>query len=426
MISKYEIGLIVTSLLSFAIQLYIAPYTASQVDIAFYLQDATEIVVQRHYFDFYRHTVYEYPPLWAYYLSLVYIFHPVAYWRDPGFLILVKMPLIISGIFSGVLLFFYTRKDAGPKRAFLYSVLLLFHPHMTFINAMWGMNDSLCTIFLLFSIYFLKNEELRRSAIMMSLALLIKQYAVFPLIFLLMFILKRYGQKRACIFLAIVSLPLIVISIPYLLVDPEPYFRAITFSVFKPQVEIRLKSGGFWRFLKYIIENHTTIETPAQLIAVQYPLFAMGYLFTLNFFYSKIPYYTKKTSSFLVNDAVLLSVLYFLIFCPVAHAQWYVLLMPFICIRLALMKRMSELLWYIPTLFPFIYHFVFISSIRFSAPEPLDTLIHMVWAFRSETEEFWYIPVRTSVFFGLFAIFLRLLIFYRQDLESLDILPDSV
>ncbi len=291
---------------------------------------------------------------------------------------------------------------------------------MTFISAMWGMNDSICTMFLLFSIFFLRDEELKKSAIMMSLALLVKQYAAVPLVFILTFILKRYGLKRTCIFLAIASFPLIMISIPYLLVDPEPYLRAITFNVFKPQVEIRLKSGGFWRLLKYIIENHTTIETPTQLIAAQFPLFTMGYLFTLNFFYSKIPYNNAKTSSFLVNDAVLLPVLYFLIFCPVVHAQWFVLLMPFVCIRLALMKRMSELLWYIPTLFPFIYHFIFISSIRFSAPEPMDTLIHMVWAFRRETEEFWYIPVRTSVFFGLLAIFLRLLIFYGEDLESLD------
>lgn len=417
--SKYEVMLCIASLLALVIQLYIAPHTTSRVDIAYYLQDAMEIVDQKHYFDFYRHTVYEYPPVWAYYISLVYILRPVTNWRDPGFLTMVKLPLILSDVIAGILVFYYVRKDVDARKAFLGSILLLFHPHLTFISAMWGMNDSICTMFLLLSVFLLKDDRLKESAISMSLALLMKQYAAIPLVLILALILKRQGIRESCVYFAIVVLPLIIISIPYLLADPEPYFQALTFSVFKPQVELRLKSGGFWRLIKYIIENHTTIETPKWLITIQYPFFLIGYLFTLSFFYLKIPDNNDRVDRFLTNDAVLLPVLYFLIFCPVVHPQWYVLLMPFICIRLVLMKRNSELAWYIPTLFPFIHHFMFISSIKFDSTEPLDTFIHMVWDFRSETQDFWYVPVRTSIFIGLFALFLRLIIYYEQDLRSI-------
>ena len=410
--------MLVTSLFTLGIQLYFAPHTMSRVDIAYYLQDAKEIVIQKHYFDFYRHTVYEYPPLWAYYISLTYLIHPVTSWKDPGFLTLIKIPLILSDVIAGILLFYYVKREAGPRRALLYSTLLLFHPQMLLISAMWGMNDSICTMFLLSSIFLLKDEKIWKSAILMSLALLVKQYAAFPLLLILAFILKKHGRSEAFTFLVIAFSPLMVISIPYLLVDPEPYLRALTFNVSGPQLDIRLKSGGFWRLIKYVIENYTTIQAPPWLTESQYPLFALGYLLILFFYYSRIPSNKEKTHGLVVNDAVLLPVLYFLIFCPVVHPQWYVLLIPFICIRLALMKRDSEILWYIPTLFPFIYYFIFTSSIRFDSTEPLDTLIHMVWAFRDQTIGFWYIPVRTSIFIGLFALFLRLLIFYRQDLRS--------
>ncbi len=415
----YETALYAASLLALGLQFYIAPRTTSQVDIAFYLQDATEIVVQRHYFDFYRHTVYEYPPIWAYYVSLVYILHPVAYWRDPAFLTLVKTPLILSGVGAGIILFYYVRNDVGPRRALLYSILLLSHPHMIFINAMWGMNDSICTMFILLSILFLRDEDLKKSAIIMSLALLIKQYAALPLAFILLFIMKRHGTRESLTFLGIAFSPLILVSIPYLLADPEPYLRALTFNVMKSQVEIRMKSGGFWRFIKYVIENHTTIETPRWLIESQYPLFLVGYLLVLSFYYSKISEGNERTNNFLVNDAVLLPVLYFMIFSPVMHPQWYVLLMPFVCVRLALMKDPKEILWYIPTLLPFIHHFMYISSIKFDSSEPLDTFIHLVWDFRRQTEDVWYVPVRTGIFFGLFAVFLRLILFYEQDLKSI-------
>ncbi len=419
-ISKHEMVLFIVSLLVLGVQLYIAPHTMSRVDIAYYLRDAREIVDRRHYFDFYRHTVYEYPPLWAYYISLVYLIHPVTNRRDPGFLTLIKIPLILSDVILGILLFYYVRREVGSRKALLYSTLLLLHPHMLFISAMWGMNDSICAMFLFSSIFLLRDGNIWKSAVLMGLALLVKQYAAFPLVFILALILKKYGRSEACAFLLTAFSPLFVISIPYLLADPEPYLRAITFNVSEPQLDIRLKSGVFWRFIKYVIENHTTIDTPPWLTLPQYPLFALGFLLVLLFFYSRIPSNRKEAYSFVVNDAVLLSVLYFLIFCPVVHPQWYVLLMPFVCVRLALMKKGSEILWYIPTLLPFIHHFVFTSSIRFDSTEPLDTFIHMVWAFRSETAAFWYIPIRTGIFVGLLALFLRLLVFYEKDLHSLD------
>jgi len=331
--SKYEVALSFISILSLALQLYIAPHTTSRVDIAYYFKDAQEIVIQRRYFSFYRHTIYEYPPVWAYYIALVYLIHPVSYWREPGFLTLIKLPLIISDIMAGLLLYYYVKTDIGPRKALLYSGLLLFHPHLTFISAMWGMNDSICTLFLLSSVFYLKDGRLRNSAVMMSLALLIKQYAFLPIPPVLGLILKKYGKKEALVFFTLALLPLALISIPYLIVDPEPYFRAITFNVLKPQTEIRLKSGGFWRFIKYIIENHTTLDKPQWLLDSQYPLFFIGYLLITIFYYQKVSGDSKRVGGFLANDSVLLPSLYFLVFCPVVHPQWYVLLMPFICIR---------------------------------------------------------------------------------------------
>jgi Gpi18-like mannosyltransferase len=327
--------------------LYLAPHTAFDGDVATWRDVAYQMVVKGRTFDFYHASIYAYPPVWSWFIAFAYSLHPTLNYHDEIFLILVKLPIIVSDVVIGVLIYLLVgRWLHNMKRGLLACALWLFNPHGINIGSMWGMNDSLCVVFIIASIYLLSRNRLLLSASTLGLAIATKQYAAFAVPFLTAVVLKECKYKKAIMFFAVPFMVLAIISVPYMIFDQKAYFEQILYGVAEQQVEIRRRSGMFWYVLSKLIGNyHAGYEF---FMKNQYPIFFCVYAIFLAVFYFL---HDNRINEKTLNNATLIPILVFLTFCPVVHAQYYVFLIPFAI--MAIFFNQLKLLWLAGSLLPF-------------------------------------------------------------------------
>ncbi len=282
-------------------------------------------MVKGRLFNFYHSTDYAYPPLWSWWLIAVYLLRPTLNYSDGIWLTLIKLPTILSNIFLSILIYHQLRKTRR-KLSLPMGLVCLFHPHLIFIGPLWGMFDSIGVFFLLCSIVLLSNDRIRSAGILMGLSTLTKQYALLALPFLFCSIAKR-NMRKALEFLFIPLAIFLLASIPYLIFDFSAYIDQVTYGVAQTQVEIRSRSGSVW-FIMSLIAPTLWNEIPDWLVRIQYPVFFS--VFSLILLGYCLSFQTHKEADLQsLNSAVLISTLVFLLFCPVVHAQYFILLVPF-------------------------------------------------------------------------------------------------
>ncbi|MEM2463639.1 MAG: hypothetical protein QXY07_03035 [Candidatus Bathyarchaeia archaeon] len=165
---------------------------------------------------------WSYPPLWLFYLLTVYpvyaaVSHPTfpanvsELWRDmytfknpceayhsfkpenlPLLDLLIKTPLIMSDLAIALLLLRMIGRFSEEK-ARMYTYMWILNPYVIFISAVWGMFDTLPTLFTLLAVWFLLEEKANKSAISLSIAALLKMY---PIIFAPILALMHYKKHR--------------------------------------------------------------------------------------------------------------------------------------------------------------------------------------------------------------------------------------
>jgi Gpi18-like mannosyltransferase len=327
------------------LRLYLAPHTYHLYDVKAWCNDARQIMVRGHVFDFYHSTDYAYPPLWSWFIALAYILHPTLNYKDEIFLILIKFPMILSDLVIGFLIYLFVGQRFDKTKGLLASIMWLFNPHIIYIGSMWGMNDSLCVVFIVASLYLLTQEKFLLSSFMLGLAISAKQYAVLVVPFLALAVLKKYDTKKGLAFLLVPFAVLALVSIPYLIYDREAYISQILYGIGEQQLEIRQNCGTFWYCLNSLFRGD--LNSHAFFVNLQYPVFFGIYAVSLAVFNTV----TRKIGDKALNNAILISTLVFLVFSPVVHAQYYVLFIPFTIIA-SFYKRLKPL-WYAVTVLPF-------------------------------------------------------------------------
>ncbi len=403
---------------SLAVQFYVGPRTRSWVDI-YYNREYIKYILQKgYYFNFWSTTVYNYPPIWAIILVAIQLFfNPPLNWKDPYFIIVTKAPIIVANVATAILLYSFLKHRKKNRTALLASCLLLWNPHVIFVGSIHGMFDSVAILFLFGSLLLTEEEDLDRGALMAGLAFSTKQYTLLALPFLADVIFRRRGSRDAIRFSAIAVGVLLAISIPPLIYDTEAYIDAITFGVGDPQqYEIRQKPGSFWRFLRYLFD-WSGVAIPTWLIRTQYILFFAGMVLLLLVFDKAILSKNTGYSSLqILNDSILIPAIYFLVFCPTNHHQWFVFFVPFACLRFSYAERKESWFGYAVTVLPVLEFWVFASAKPFAHDdsEPLCTI------FREMRNMMNYIPhdfVVALRIIGFFSMILFLFVVVRPYLK---------
>jgi len=166
---------------------------------------------------------WSYPPLWLLLLLTVYPIYNLAVhpkfpanvselWLDmytfknpceayhsfkpenlPLLDLLIKTPLIISDLAIALLLIKIIRKFSGKEKARNHANMWILNPYVIFISAVWGMFDTLPTLFTLLAAWLLLEEKPNKSAVSLSIAALFKMY---PIIFAPILALIHYKEYR--------------------------------------------------------------------------------------------------------------------------------------------------------------------------------------------------------------------------------------
>jgi len=323
--NRRDLIFLLSMLLSLALQLFLAPHTAVTGDMRSFRDDIREIMVKGRIFDFYHSTDYAYPPLWSWWLIAVYLLRPTLNYSDGLWLSLIKLPTILSNLLLSFLIY-YQLRNTWRKLALPAGLFSLFHPHLIFVGPLWGMFDSIGVFFLLSSMILLSKDRSRLAGILMGLSALTKQYALLTIPFLFCSYARR-SRRRALEFLFIPLMIFLSASVPYLIFDFSAYIEQVTYGVAEVQVEIRSRSGSLW-FLMSLLAPLLWNEIPDWLVRIQYPVFFSILLLLLSV-HCRLSRLRGEGDLPSLNSAVLIPILTFLFFCPVVHAQYFVLLIPF-------------------------------------------------------------------------------------------------
>ena len=132
--------------------------------------------------------------------------------------LIIKTPIIISDLIVALILYKIVASLSNEKNAKYAYLAWLFNPYVIWISSVWGMFDSIPTLFMLLSIYYLTKNNFYKSAIMLATSTLFKLYpALFIPIFTLIVFKKRRKFKEAIkFFLISIGIIFSVIFVTYL------------------------------------------------------------------------------------------------------------------------------------------------------------------------------------------------------------------
>lgn len=171
--------------ISLIIRIYLSQFDGYNSDI-WYFKTWSHAVYYNGFQWFYSAARSDYPPLYIYILWLVgfiYKFFNSSFDINTTTLtILIKIPANIIDIITSFLIFEIVKKYSEFRTALLIMVSYLFNPAIIYNSAIWGQVDSVNTIFILLTIFFMVSEKLELAAISMAIAILAKPQSllIFP------------------------------------------------------------------------------------------------------------------------------------------------------------------------------------------------------------------------------------------------------
>ncbi len=142
---------------------------------------------------------FPYPPLYSYqYLILgkIYsLFSPQFNFDSQYLSFLIKFPSFIVTLMVTCLIYFFIRKKISQKSALLFALFFSVMPGLIFDTAIWGQPDIYLILLIIGSVLTF-SFSLPASLFFLILSLLTKQTAVFPVAFIFVLILRKYGLKK--------------------------------------------------------------------------------------------------------------------------------------------------------------------------------------------------------------------------------------
>ena len=173
----------------------------------------------------YRDFYHAYPPLFIYVLSL---FEMLGTWWSAA------VPLVLADVLTIIPVHLIARRLFDQNRALLAAVAFVICPvNLFYVDYLW-LNPSLTTLFLIISVYLFLCNRTNLSALSLAISTGFKQTSLLaaPIMVLDLF---RTGKKReAATFSLIYLVVFLLISLPYIVVEPSRYLWCLRVPFLNP------------------------------------------------------------------------------------------------------------------------------------------------------------------------------------------------
>lgn len=223
--------------LAFLLRIFFVPHPGFKADIAYWkwwgMSAAHDGIVGPLI-----HTAYNYPSFYLYILkatSHLYEFitgynyqldqQSTYFWNDSNllYLFLIKLPYILADLGIGILIYKIVKMVLPFHKKNSFTALLaasfyLFNPVVIYNSALWGQTDSLGSLFVLLSFYFLLKERFLLVGIFAAISVFMKTQTIIflPLFFLAGMLLSKKPVENLIRCLWVFFATVIVINLPFL------------------------------------------------------------------------------------------------------------------------------------------------------------------------------------------------------------------
>jgi len=309
----------------------------------------------------------------------------VQYVPDMPFIVIVKIPFVVSDILLAVVVYLLVKETTtDPKHADLALKLWFLNPFVIWISSGWGLFDTLPTLFAMASLLELHRKRVRRSAIYLAVSVGFKLFAILFLIPILLYFLKtRSHARHICIqYAATFTLASLVIFLPAARWVPH-FVRLFLYASEYPGVPVSVGRGlTYWSFaLAYEVD-----ATAASVVSMLLVFISVAMVYAMA---SK----TSSAESTLWLMPVCLSSLatVFLTY-RVINEQYFVWIVPLLAVLVA-RKHVSRVFFYALTIVAMAYSLANCVApfcmLPLSAwiPDFLVLLLRMVQPWRIRTSE---------------------------------------
>ncbi|MEM3714969.1 MAG: hypothetical protein QXF82_08490 [Nitrososphaeria archaeon] len=127
--------------------------------------------------------------------------------------LLIKTPIIFSDILIAILLYKIVKSISNEKNAEYASLAWLLNPYVIWMSSVWGMFDSIPTLFILLSTYYLLQGKIYKSALTISIATLYKLYPLILIPINTIIISKKEGSLKKAIKYCLISIAVTLLVI---------------------------------------------------------------------------------------------------------------------------------------------------------------------------------------------------------------------
>ncbi len=260
--------------------------------------------------------------------------------------ILMKIPAVLADLGIGLFLYQIVKENRSSKLALLTASLFLFNPFTFFNSAIWGQIDSVFSLSLLVSIFFLLKKRTKLSFVLLGVSSLLKPQAIF---FLPLLILWMIGKKA---------------TVGEILINLFAFAGAIFFVSwpFFPQnplsglIQLMLKSSNTYPYTSLFAANlwgflGTWKPDNLSFLGLSYQFWGL-FLLSTGLIFTYFLYWQKKDVRFFFFSAALIVLVFFMLPTRV-HERWFYAFFPFFLITAALTNKRK--IWFSYGIFSLIF-----------------------------------------------------------------------
>ena len=153
------------------------------------------------------------PPLWSLLLGAIY---KLSYNITPNIFLYnfaIKIPVIIINIGLAYMIKSILRQQGASEKTIKFAWLfLLFNPFMLLTTTAWGQFDNLIALLCVASLYFLANNMVKKSAVLLSLSVVLKPIS-FPLLGLPLFFSPKKDWSKILQYIIISAVIIVILWI---------------------------------------------------------------------------------------------------------------------------------------------------------------------------------------------------------------------
>lgn len=279
---------------------------------------------------FYSENIWtNYTPGYLYILKILGDFQNLFSINTEAFYLLLKLPPITSDLILSVFIYKIISESRFAKMSLVGSLLILFNPALIFNSAVWGQIDSILSLFMVISIYYLNKNQLALSSVLIGLAFLIKPQAIALAPVFLLFLFKNFSIKNFLQICLPGLLITIILSIPFFGIQSIQKLFELFLKMTGDYPYTSLFAYNFWGGVGFWIKDNQIWAS----LSFQH----WGYLFYFSFWIGVAMWHLFKKNLSLYSLAILATLSFY--FLPTrVHERYLYPAIPFLIIILCQFK----------------------------------------------------------------------------------------